>query len=100
MKIRMDGKKLKGEFALVRTKGRGENSWLLIKHRDKFATDKDITEKDRSVRSRKTIAGMAKDKKARQWGSDRKSTTPVKKAAKTERSGRRLKAKAEKDVPG
>src|ERR671910_13629 len=33
MKIRMFGKKLKGEFALVLTKGRGENSWLLIKHR-------------------------------------------------------------------
>jgi bifunctional non-homologous end joining protein LigD len=100
IKIRMHGKKLKGEFALVRTKGRGENSWLLIKHRDKYATEKDITEKDRSVRSRKTIAGMAKDKKARQWGGNRKSATSVKKIAKSERSGRRLKTKAEKDVPG
>ena len=63
MKVRLNGKKLKGEFALVLTKGRGENSWLLIKHRDKFATEKDITERDRSVRSRKTIAGMAKDKR-------------------------------------
>ncbi|HXB08058.1 MAG TPA: DNA ligase D [Puia sp.] len=42
LKFRLDGKKLKGEFALVRTKGRGENSWLLIKHRDRFATDQPL----------------------------------------------------------
>src|SRR6187455_3449284 len=39
IKIRMHGKKLKGEFALVRTRGMQDNSWLLIKHRDKFATE-------------------------------------------------------------
>jgi bifunctional non-homologous end joining protein LigD len=39
LKFRMYGKKLKGEFALVKTKGRGENSWLLIKHRDEYAVD-------------------------------------------------------------
>lgn len=94
MKVRLKGKKLKGEFALVRTKGRGENSWLLIKHRDKFATEKDITERDRSVRSRKTIAGMAKDKKAPNWKSNRESNRPVKKS-----SGRRLKATADKEEP-
>lgn len=99
MKIRMNGKKLKGEFALVRTKGRGENSWLLIKHRDKYATEKDITEKDRSVRSRKSIAGMAKDKKARQWKSDRKSGAQVKKVVKRENATRRLKATSDKDEP-
>jgi bifunctional non-homologous end joining protein LigD len=38
--IRMHGKKLKGEFALVRTQGRGENAWLIIKHRDEYATTK------------------------------------------------------------
>ena len=39
IKFRMKGRKLKGEFALVRMKGREENSWLLIKHRDEYATD-------------------------------------------------------------
>lgn len=42
VKIVMDGNKLKGEFALVKLKGSGngrpENSWLLIKHNDEFAT--------------------------------------------------------------
>ncbi len=43
--------KLKGEFALVRTKGHGENSWLLIKHRDRYASESPVTDKDRSVRT-------------------------------------------------
>lgn len=38
IKIILKGKKLKGEFALVRMKGE-ERSWLLIKHRDKHAVD-------------------------------------------------------------
>lgn len=39
LKIKMFGKKLKGEFALVRLKGSDSNSWLLIKHRDEYAVD-------------------------------------------------------------
>ena len=33
----MYGKKLKGEFALVKLKGKQENAWLLIKHKDEYA---------------------------------------------------------------
>lgn len=55
MKFVLHGKKLKGEFALVHTKGMGENSWLLIKHRDEFATEEDITQKDKSVISGKKL---------------------------------------------
>lgn len=55
IKIRMHGRKLKGEFALVKMKGRGENAWLLIKHRDEYATAKDITKEDRSVVSDRTL---------------------------------------------
>lgn len=37
LKFRLYGKKLRGSFALVRTKGmKGKESWLLIKHRDEF----------------------------------------------------------------
>lgn len=39
LKFTLKGKKLKGEFALVKIKGNQENAWLLIKHRDAFATD-------------------------------------------------------------
>jgi bifunctional non-homologous end joining protein LigD len=39
LKFTLKGKKLKGAFALVRIKGDQKNAWLLIKHRDEFATD-------------------------------------------------------------
>ena len=38
VKIRLKGRKLKGEFALVRFHGQ-DKSWLLIKHRDEYAVD-------------------------------------------------------------
>lgn len=60
VKIVLHGQKLNGEFALVKTHGMGENAWLLIKHKDKFAAAKDITKQDKSVLSGKTIAGMEK----------------------------------------
>ncbi|RZL50171.1 MAG: DNA ligase D [Pedobacter sp.] len=60
VKMVLHGKKLKGEFALVKTKGMGENAWLLIKHNDKYASEADITKKDKSVLSKKTIAQVAK----------------------------------------
>lgn len=60
LKIKLHGEKLNGEFALVKTHGMGENGWLLIKHKDDFASVKDITKEEKSVLSGKTIAAMAK----------------------------------------
>ena len=60
VKVILHGKKLKGEFALVKTRGMGENAWLLIKHRDDYASEKDITKKDKSVLSGKSISAIAK----------------------------------------
>src|SRR5690606_34937551 len=34
LKIRLKGRKLKGEFALVKMKNKEDNSWLLLKHKD------------------------------------------------------------------
>jgi bifunctional non-homologous end joining protein LigD len=53
------GKKLKGELALVRLKKGEENGWLLLKKRDEFATDRDVTEFDRSVASNRTLEEIA-----------------------------------------
>jgi len=50
------GRKLKGSWTLVKM-SRGENEWLLIKHRDHLADDeRDITKEDRSV-----ICGLSID---------------------------------------
>ncbi|RXJ44312.1 DNA ligase D [Gelidibacter gilvus] len=60
LKFILKGKKLKGEFALVKVHGRGENEWLLMKLKDKYASKEDITKKDKSVVSKKTIEQVAK----------------------------------------
>jgi bifunctional non-homologous end joining protein LigD len=47
LKFTLNGYKLKGSWVLVRTGGRGNKdarSWLLIKHRDDWSGDLDITE--------------------------------------------------------
>ncbi len=59
LKIVLHGKKLKGEWALVHTK-QSENSWLLIKHKDKYASSTDITTKGKSVVSGKTLEQIEK----------------------------------------
>ena len=46
LKFTLHGKKLKGEFALVKLKGKQENAWLLIKHKDKFAVTEYDSEKE------------------------------------------------------
>jgi bifunctional non-homologous end joining protein LigD len=65
LKFSLHGKKLRGSWALVRTRGmRGGSdgrSWLLLKHRDQYATDADIaTEKPRSILSKKSMAQIAR----------------------------------------
>lgn len=79
VKINLHGKKLKGEFALVKTHGMAENSWLLLKHKDKYASEADITKKDKSVISKKTIEQVEKTS-TNIYGqkAGKKTTDPVK----------------------
>ncbi len=56
LSILLRGEKLKGSFALVRTKEK--NQWLMIKHKDRFATATDVTAHNRSVLSGKTVQEM------------------------------------------
>lgn len=59
IKFSLKGKKLKGEFALVKAHGRGENAWLLMKLDDKYASKDDVSKKDRSVVSGQTLDEVA-----------------------------------------
>jgi bifunctional non-homologous end joining protein LigD len=64
LKFRLDGKKLHGSWVLVRIRARegGRPPWLLIKHRDEFASKEDIAEKEpRSVVSKRILAEIARD---------------------------------------
>ena len=66
LKFKLNGKKLKGSWVLVRTKGGFGGSrkpqWLLIKHRDQYASAEDVlATKPRSVISNRPMAGIARD---------------------------------------
>jgi bifunctional non-homologous end joining protein LigD len=65
LKFSLHGKKLNGSWVLVRTRGFGSSSktsWLLIKHRDQFASSEDVTmEKPQSAISGKLLAQIAQD---------------------------------------
>ncbi|WP_263602204.1 DNA polymerase ligase N-terminal domain-containing protein [Chryseobacterium sp. PET-29] len=54
LKFILHGKKLKGEFALVKMKNTEENSWLLIKHKDDFAESDYDAEENTSKNSQVT----------------------------------------------
>lgn len=63
LKFTLHGAKLKGSWVLVRTRGFGgkRSSWLLIKHRDQFASTKDITlEEPRSALTGRLVAEIAR----------------------------------------
>lgn len=105
LKFRLHGEKLKGEFVLVKTPRRAENAWLLIKHRDEFASTKDITLLDQSVKSGKTLEETSEDKDAEVWQSNRsseKKTATRKTAVKKKPSSESPKSSGEisAKVPG
>ncbi|MDQ6822894.1 MAG: non-homologous end-joining DNA ligase [Candidatus Eremiobacteraeota bacterium] len=79
IKFVLRGKKLNGEFTLVRIKGRSNDSgdpWLLIKDHDEFVDLKyDIEKDERSAKTGKTLKEIAKDPRAPHWDSSRKVET-------------------------
>ncbi|NMH27369.1 DNA ligase D [Flavobacterium silvaticum] len=77
IKIVLEGEKLKGSWALVEMHGRGENQWLLIKHKDEFSGT-DITYDPYSVLTGRDFDAISKGDDV--WQSNRKksSSTPKK----------------------
>jgi bifunctional non-homologous end joining protein LigD len=60
IKFTLRGRKLKGAWLLVRTRGAGSRSWLLIKQRDQEATCDDVLARQpRSILSRRLMAEIA-----------------------------------------
>src|SRR6266478_3412837 len=76
LKFRLEGKKLKGDFALIKMRGRRPgskgNEWLLIKKHDDAAVEGyDIDEADGSVLSGRSMAEIAGDEGSAEWRSSR-----------------------------
>jgi bifunctional non-homologous end joining protein LigD len=98
LKFTLHGKKLKGSWVLVRTRGYGrssDKSWLLIKHRDEFASPADITiEEPRSVASKRLLADIARD-----GGGDVEKAATGDPSAKSSRQRPAAKAKLASATP-
>ena len=66
LKFTLAGEKLQGSFVIVRMKHDRDhgkrNNWLLIKHRDEFARESDITDEDKSVASGRSLEQIAAGK--------------------------------------
>ncbi|MFM9844537.1 MAG: DNA ligase D [Dongiaceae bacterium] len=78
--FRLRGKKLKGEWHLVRMRGSPREkraNWLLIKSRDDAARpgsgDMVVTQQDRSVKTGMTLKQIESDKKGKQWSSKKRA---------------------------
>ena len=76
LKFRLKGKRLKGDFALVRMRSRRPGSkgteWLLIKKHDEYEVPGyDIEQYDTSVLTKRTMAEIGGDVSSAEWKSDR-----------------------------
>lgn len=74
LKFRLNGKRLKGDFALVKMKGRRPgskgNEWLMIKKHDEYVEEGfDAGEIDESVLSGRSMDEIAGDAGSREWTS-------------------------------
>jgi bifunctional non-homologous end joining protein LigD len=83
LKFTLDGFKLKGSWVLVRTGGRypggsSDRSWLLIKHRDEWAGDVDITTfAPKSVKSDGDFEDILAQDRPDVWESNRGGGRPA-----------------------
>ena len=62
-KFRLFGKKLQGEFVLVKLKGKDDNSWLLIKHHDEYAVDIEYNSEEHTKKNSPINKWLAENKK-------------------------------------
>ena len=86
LKFRLNGERLKGDFALIKMKGRRPgskgNEWLMIKkHDDEVVEGYDAGEIDESVLSHRSMDEIAGDARSKEWKSSRPAARGKLKAA-------------------
>ena len=109
LKFTLDGYKLKGSWVLVRTGGRypgarggsDQRSWLLIKHKDDWAGDLDITEfAPRSVKSEGDFEDILAEDNPAIWHDESPGERRRhRRDAGNDHRARRRQLKAERDLP-
>jgi bifunctional non-homologous end joining protein LigD len=106
LKFALHGKKLRGSWVLVRTHGYGSSSgksWLLIKHRDEFASTEDIvTTEPKSALSKRMLVDIARDAggDVEKAATGDPSTKPQAKAAERKSSPQKASAKKKPAAAG
>ena len=78
----LNGEKLKGQFALVKSPHRGENSSLLMKVKDKYAKTTEALKKEKSVVSGRTLKQIESDGSSAVYGKITQKKSAVKKNIK------------------
>ncbi|HKT89544.1 MAG TPA: non-homologous end-joining DNA ligase [Candidatus Sulfotelmatobacter sp.] len=101
LKFRLNGKRLKGDFALIKMRGRRPgskgNEWLMIKkHDDHVVEGYDAGEIDESVLSKRSMDDIAGDARSREWTSSRPAGRGKLKAAWLADAVRKLDQKKKK----
>jgi bifunctional non-homologous end joining protein LigD len=92
LKVRLFGKKLKGEFVLVKLKkeDKEDNSWLLIKHHDEYATDEEYDSEEETPKNSPINKWLTENKngkkKALIKASPKKVSGPLKKSLQKKES--------------
>lgn len=83
-KFRLQGKKLRGEFVLVKLKkaDKDDNSWLLIKHRDEYATDEEYDSEEHTPKNSPINKWLAENKSGKKKAPQKKQS-PKKSLKKT-----------------
>lgn len=81
LKFRLHGKKLKGEFVLVKLNGKSENAWLLIKHNDEFAVKETYNSEEHTSKNSPINKWLIKNKKTN--SSPAKASTSEEKSENT-----------------
>jgi bifunctional non-homologous end joining protein LigD len=86
LKFRLNGHRLKGDFALIKMKGRRPgskgNEWLMIKKHDQYVVEGyDAGDIDESVLSHRSMDDIAGDARSREWTSSRPASRGKLKAA-------------------
>ena len=105
LKFRLNGKRLKGDFALIKMKGRRPgskgNEWLMIKkHDDSVVEGYDAGEIDESVLSKRSMDEIAGDARSREWKSSRPAGRGKLKAAWLADAIARVEKKKSKTAEG
>lgn len=99
LKFRLFGKKLKGEFALVKLKnGNQENAWLLIKHKDEYATDEVYNSEEHTLKNSPINKWLKEHDKPVTLKAVRKKSSPKRIAAKKAATKKGVQPAASKKV--